>query len=87
MTVLDGGGAWYSKENKGNYPNDCFDPTLYNSDLYLIKNDETGEWADYAVIVGRANLEDGNEVFVESGERALYVCLCVCMGVHETMCV
>ena len=68
--VLDGGGVFYYKDNKGNYANDGFDKNLYNSDLYTVKNYETGEWANWAMIVGRDNLEDGDECFVEYGKDA-----------------
>ena len=54
--------------NKGNYPNDCFDDDLYNADAFLLRRYEgKQEWITWLVIVGRKNLEDGHEVFIKYG--------------------
>jgi len=62
--ILDGG-VRYGVTNKGNYPNDVFDESLYNADFHVLRHNE--EWVSWCVIVGRSNLEDGHEVFVKYG--------------------
>ena len=54
--------------NKGNFPNDCFDEELYNADAFLLRRYEGKQaWITWLVIVGRKNLEDGHEVFIKYG--------------------
>ena len=64
--ILDGAPK-YGVFNKGNYLNDCFDDSLYNADLNVLRRYENNEWVPWCVIIGRENLEDGNEVYIKYG--------------------
>ena len=55
--------------NRGNFPNDCFDESLYNADAFVMRRDDNQEWVSWCVIVGRKNLEDGHEVFIKYGRE------------------
>ena len=57
----------YGITNKGNYPNDPFDESLYNADLHVLRH--RLEWVSWGIITGRSNLEDGTEVFIKYGRE------------------
>jgi len=65
---LDGAGK-SEPANKGNFPNDAFDKELTNADMFVLRRDDNKDWVSWCVIIGRRNLEDGNEVFIEYGRE------------------
>ncbi len=47
---------------------DCFDDSLYNADIQILKRWDNNEWVKWCIIVGRRNLEDGHKVFIRYGK-------------------